>query len=135
MYTSIEHAVDSLKPMTIYTTSPNLLRPTSMYMTSEEKDNKLTYAYEVAGIKIKCEEIFENKTKDMYLRFYGEASILNMNRAFDEKIYINTEVYDKYDWYVNNGILYIVLFEKINERPDFKRVEKVKKVTKEEVNE
>ena len=131
-YTNIAHALDA----TAYTTSETLkCNCYTNYFAKEEKDNKLTYVYEVAGIKIKCEEIFENKTKDMYLRFYGEASILNMNRVFNEKIYINTDIYDKYDWYVNNGILYVVLFEKINKRPDFKRVEKPKKAAKEEVAE
>ena len=103
-------------------------------MSFEEKDNKKTYAYEVAGIKVKCEEIFENKTKSTYLHFYGEATILSLYRKFDEKIFIDTNIYDKYDWKVVNGILYVILYEKINKKPKFERVEKQKK-NKEEVTE
>ena len=103
-------------------------------MSSEEKDNKKTYAYEVAGIKVKCEEIFENKTRFTYLHFYGEATILGLYRKFDEKILIDTDIYDKYDWKVVNGVLYVILYEKINKKPKFERVEKQKK-NKEEVTE
>lgn len=140
-YTSIEHALADLKPFEAETLSLPLdtnlgyIMNYIPHIAYEEKDNKLTYAYDVAGIKVKCEEEFENKTKKMYLHFYGECKILNTHRVFNEYIFIDTEIYDKYDWYVSNGILYVILFEKINEKPDFKRVEKVKKVTKEEVNE
>ena len=104
-------------------------------MAKEEKDNKKTIAYNVAGIKVKGEKVFENKTKTTKLHFYGESNILGKNIRFDETLTIDTDVYNKYDWYVNNGILYVVLYEKINKEPEFNRVEKPKKATKEEVTE
>lgn len=96
-------------------------------IATEEKDNKKTTAYNIAGIKIKCDKIFKNKTKTTSLHFYGEGKVLGKEISFDETIFIDTNIYNKYDWYVNNGILYVVLFEKINEQPKFERVEKPKK--------
>ena len=96
-------------------------------IASEEKDNKRTIAYNIAGIKIKCDKIFKNKSKSTYLHFYGEGKVLDEKISFDQELFIDTDTYDKYDWYVNNGILYVVLFEKINEQPKFERVEKPKK--------
>ena len=92
----------------------------------EEKDNKVTYGFNVPGIRIKCEEIWNNKEKKLSLRFYGENEIFNVKNSFDKTINVNTDVYEKYDWTVKDGILYVTLFEKINERPDFHRVEKSK---------
>ena len=92
----------------------------------KEKDNKLIYAYKVPGIRIKCEEIWNNKEKQFTLKFFGENTIFDNVVSFNCKININTDVYEKYDWTVKDGILYVTLFEKINERPDFHRVEKNK---------
>ena len=100
-----------------------------------EKDNSKIYAYNVAGMKIKCEEKFVNRTEAMYLNFSGKGKVLDEELIFKETIYINTNVYNKYDWNVKNGILYVTLYEKINPRPDFKRIEKpLKKTEAEEEN-
>ena len=96
-------------------------------IATEEKDCKRTIAYNIAGIKIKCDKIFKNKSKSTYLHFYGEGKVLDEKITFDQELFIDTDTYDKYDWYVNNGIIYIVLFEKINKEPKFERVEKPKK--------
>lgn len=86
-------------------------------------------------MKIKCEEKFVNRTKSMYLIFSGKGKVLNRELTFEETIYIDTDTYDRYDWNIKNGILYVTLYEKINERPDFKRVEKpVKKTEVEKEN-
>lgn len=89
-----------------------------------KKNNTFVKAYNVAGIKIKCEEVFENSTQKMCLRFYGKDKVLNVERSFNKTINIDTDIYNRYDWSVKNGILYVTLYEKINPRPDFKRVEK-----------
>jgi hypothetical protein len=127
----INESTTPIQPMNLTVTSSW----NHSYTACEEKDNKITYAYTIPGIKIKCDKIFENKTKATYLHLYGEGKILNVGMNFDEKIYINTDIYNKYDWYVSNGVLYVVLFEKINKEPEFNRVEKPKKVVKEEVTE
>lgn len=128
----LNESVTPLQPMTLTATSSWSIHN---YVAYEEKDNKITYAYAIPGIKIKCDKIFENKTKATYLHLYGEGKILNVGMNFNEKIYINTDIYNKYDWYVSNGVLYVILFEKINKEPEFNRVEKPKKVAKEEVAE
>ena len=102
---------------------------------SVDKDNSTIHAYNVAGMKIKCEEKFVNKTETMYLIFSGKGKVLNRYLVFEEKIYIDTDIYDRYDWNIKNGILYVTLYEKINPRPDFKRIEKsAKKTAVEEEN-
>lgn len=92
----------------------------------KEENNKLIYAYKVPGIRIKCEEIWNNKEKQFALNFFGENTIFDEIVSFNCKINVDTEIYEKYDWTVKDGILYVTLFEKINERPDFHRVEKSK---------
>lgn len=100
-----------------------------------EKDNSRTYAYNVAGMKIKCEENFVNKIESMYLIFSGKGKVLDKEITFEETIYVDTDTYDRYDWNIKNGILYVTLYEKINPRPDFKRIEKpAKKTAVEEEN-
>ena len=99
-----------------------------------EKDNSKIYAYNVAGMKIKCEEKFVNRTKAMYLIFSGKGKVLDKELTFGETICVNTDVYNRYDWNIKNGVLYVTLYEKINERPDFKRVEKPAKKSIEEEN-
>lgn len=100
-----------------------------------EKDNSKIYAYNVAGMKIKCEENFVNKTESMRLIFSGKGKVLDEEITFKETIYIDTDTYDRYDWNIKNGILYVTLYEKINPRPDFKRVDKpARKTAVEEEN-
>lgn len=89
-----------------------------------KQNNTSVVAYNVAGIKIKCEEEFENITQEMRLHFYGKDKVLGKEIGFDETIIIDTDIYNRYDWSVKNGILYVTLYEKINPRPDFKRIEK-----------
>lgn len=96
-------------------------------IASAKKNNTFTRAYNVAGVKIKCEEEFENSTQKMRLHFYGKDKILDKEISFDETININTDIYNRYDWAVKNGVLYVILYEKINLRPDFKRIEKESK--------
>lgn len=98
-----------------------------------EKDNFRIYAYNVAGMKIKCEENFVNKTESMRLIFSGKGKVLDEEITFKETIYIDTDTYDRYDWNIKNGILYVTLYEKINPRPDFKRVDKPAKKTAVEI--
>lgn len=90
----------------------------------KEANNTKILAYEVPGMKITCEEIFVNKTKHVYLNFKGEGDILGRKKTFNKEIHVDTDIYNRYDWRVSMGVLYVTLFEKINERPDFSRIEK-----------
>lgn len=96
-------------------------------VASVKKNNAFTKAYNVAGVKIKCEEEFENNTQKISLRFHGKDKVLDKEVCFDEAINVDTDIYNRYDWSVKNGILYVTLYEKINPRPDFKRVKKESK--------
>ena len=83
----------------------------------KQYDTKITYAFKVAGMKIKCEEKFVNKTKEASLIFTGKGKILDVELSFYKEVPINTDIYEKYEWKVKNGILYVTLLEKINEKP------------------
>lgn len=84
---------------------------------TKQYDTKITYGFNVAGMKIKCEEKFVNKTKEASLIFIGEGKVLDTKLTFYKEVPINTDIYENYDWKVKNGVLYVTLFEKINEKP------------------
>lgn len=114
-------------PITLQATNPYIYATSSNQLPllgTLEKDNSIIRAYNVAGMKVKCEEEFVNRTEAMYLIFSGKGKVLNKELTFEERIYVETDIYDRYDWNIKNGILYVTLYEKINQRPDFKRVEK-----------
>lgn len=96
----------------------------NMPSTYKQYDTKIVYAFDVAGMKIKCEEKFVNRTKEASLFFTGEGKILDDELKFYKKVPINTDIYEDYDWKVKNGVLYVTLFEKINEKPPiFRHIE------------
>lgn len=82
---------------------------------TKQYNTKITYGFNVAGMKIKCEEKFVNKTKEASLIFTGEGKVLDTKLTFYKEIPINTDIYENYEWKVKNGILYVTLLEKINE--------------------
>mgnify|MGYP004474646165 CR=1 FL=1 len=91
---------------------------------AKQYDTKITYGFNVAGMKIKCEEKFVNKTKEASLIFTGEGKVLDTKLTFYKEVPINTDIYENYEWKVKNGILYVTLLEKINEKPPiFKHIE------------
>lgn len=84
---------------------------------TKQYDTKITYGFNVAGMKIKCAEKFVNKTKEASLIFTGEGKVLDTKLTFHKEVPIDANIYENYDWKVKNGILYVTLFEKINEKP------------------
>ena len=87
---------------------------------TKQYGTKITYGFNVAGMKIKCEEKFVNKTKAASLIFTGKGKILDVKLNFYKEIPIDTNIYDSYDWEVKDGVLYVTLFEKrITENPNF----------------
>ena len=91
---------------------------------TKQYDTKITYGFNVAGMKIKCEEKFVNKTKEASLIFTGEGKVLDTKLTFYKEVPIDTNIYEDYDWKVKNGVLYVTLFEKINEKPPiFRHIE------------
>lgn len=132
--------LDKLKkePITLQAIDSSIYMTNSMQvrlLETLQKDSSKIYAYDVAGMKIKCEEEFVNRTESMYLIFSGKGKVLDKEITFEETIYVDTDTYDRYDWNIKNGILYVTLYEKINPRPNFKRIEKpAKKTAVEEEN-
>ena len=49
--------------------------------------------------------------------FLQSESPDNFHSTFYKEVPINTNIYENYDWKVKNGVLYVTLFEKINEKP------------------
>lgn len=91
---------------------------------TKQYDTKITYGFNVAGMKIKCEEKFVNKTKEASLIFTGEGKVLDTKLTFYKEVPIDTNIYENYEWKVKIGVLYVTLFEKINEKPPiFRHIE------------
>lgn len=85
-----------------------------MTSTYKQYDTKIIYAFNVAGMRIKCKE------RPKSLEFTGEGKILDVKLNFYKEIPIDTNIYDSYDWEVKNGVLYVTLFEKrITVNPNF----------------
>lgn len=84
---------------------------------TKQYDTKITYGFNVAGMKIKCEEKFVNKTKEASLVFTGKGKVFDTKLTFYKEVPIDTDIYENYEWKVKNGILYVTLLEKVNEKP------------------
>lgn len=104
--------------------------PVHVVISDGEKqyEDKITYAFKVTGMKVKCEEKFVNRTKELSLVFTGKGKILDLEQTFVKEIPIDSEIYKSYDWTVKNGVLYVTLFEKINEKPSFFREKTTKNI-------
>lgn len=86
----------------------------NMTSTCKQYDTKIIYAFDVAGMKIKC------KDRQKSLEFTGKGKILDVKLNFYKEIPIDANIYDSYDWEVKDGVLYVTLFEKrITENPKF----------------
>lgn len=90
--------------------------------TDDNYECKRTYTMDIPGISVdKVTVITEwnNRNKTLYLI----ATIDEGNeKPYEEKLYINTEIYDKYSWEVKDGQLIITLYEIINEQPKFELI-------------
>lgn len=110
--------------------SINLTVPDSCYdcpVAKKEKDNKLYLRYNAIGIPpedLVVEEEFINSSGAMFLNcdvkykheFWEDERRVKIHREVD------TNVYESWDSFVENGYLVIVLNERLRERPDFHRV-------------
>ena len=71
-----------IEPAKLGAVDPIILTVNHLLKTLE-KDNSKTYAYDVAGMKIKCEENFVNRTESMYLIFSGKGKVLDKEITFE----------------------------------------------------
>lgn len=110
--------------------SISLTVPDSCYdcpVAKKKEDNKLYLRYNAIGIPpedLVVKEEFVNSSGEMFLN----CDVKYKHKFWEDerrvKIHykVNTEVYESWDSFVEDGYLIIVLNERLCERPDFHRV-------------
>ena len=83
---------------------------------------KRVYTKEIPGVSfvdVTINKHWVNRDKKMYL----DVSIrFSDDDIFNERIYVDTDIYDKYSYKVKDGLLTITLYEIINEEPKFEQI-------------
>lgn len=92
-----------------------------------ERDNMLCYFYEAIGISkdnLEITEEFINKTKEFYVKVKGQYfdCIAEWDNDLNVRIKVDSNIYDRYDVTAENGIIRVILYEIINERPNITRM-------------
>lgn len=87
------------------------------------------YIYNAIGIpreNIKYETEFVNRTKETYLNIKGEYKVegIGFENEIDVHLLIDTDVYDKYEVNLHDGLVFVFLHEIINEKPVLEDVSK-----------
>lgn len=90
------------------------------------------YIYNAIGIpkeNIKYETEFVNRTKETYLNIKGEHKVegIGFENEIDVHLLIDTNVYDKYEVYFHDGLVFVFLHEIINKKPVLEDVSKMVK--------
>ncbi len=91
---------------------------TAAYRVAQVGTDKI-YIYNAIGIpkeNIKYETEFVNRTKETYLNIKGEYKDIFENEI-DVHLFIDTDVYDKYEVEFHDGLVFVFLHEIINEKP------------------
>lgn len=87
------------------------------------------YIYNAIGIpkeNIKYETEFVNRTKETYLNIKGEHKVegIGFENEINVHLFIDTDVYDKYEVDFHDGLVFVFLHEIINEKPVLEDVSK-----------
>ena len=90
-----------------------------------EKDNNKILVFNALGIpreNIEYKTEFVNKSKESYLVVQGSVELkdLNYENGINIRMKIDTDIYDGYDVYIENGLVFIRLHEIVNEAPVLK---------------
>lgn len=90
-----------------------------------EKDNNKILVFNALGIpreNIEYKTEFVNKSKESYLVVQGSVELkdLNYENGINIRMKIDTDIYDGYDVYIENGLVFVRLHEIINEAPILK---------------
>ena len=90
-----------------------------------EKDNNKILVFNALGIpreNIEYKTEFVNKSKESYLVVHGSVELKDLNYENDINIRmkIDTDIYDGYDVYIENGLVFVRLHEIVNEAPVLK---------------
>lgn len=94
---------------------------TAAFRTAQVGTYKI-YIYNALGIpkkNIKYKTEFINRTKQTYLNIKGEykAEDIGFENKINVHLFINTDVYDKYEVQFHDGLVFVVLHEIINKKP------------------
>ena len=90
-----------------------------------EKDNNKILVFNALGIpreNIEYKTEFVNKSKESYLVVHGSVELkdLNYENGINIHMKIDTDIYDGYDVYIENGLVFVRLHEIVNEAPVLK---------------
>ena len=90
-----------------------------------EKDNNKILVFNALGIpreNIEYKTEFVNKSKESYLVVHGSVELkdLNYENGINIRMKIDTDIYDGYDVYIENGLVFVRLHEIVNEAPVLK---------------
>ena len=90
-----------------------------------EKDNNKILVFNALGIpreNIEYKIEFVNKSKESYLVVQGSVELkdLNYENGINIRMKIDTDIYDGYDVYIENGLVFVRLHEIVNEAPVLK---------------
>ena len=80
------------------------------------------YIYKAIGIpkkNIKYRTEFINRTKQTYLNIKGEykAEDIGFENKINVHLFIDTDIYDKYEVQFHDGLVFVILHEIINKKP------------------
>lgn len=94
---------------------------TAAYRVAQVGTDKI-YIYNATGIpkeNIKYETEFVNRTKETYLNIKGEHKVedIGLENEINVHLFIDTDVYDKYEVEFHDGLIIVVLHEIINDKP------------------
>ena len=90
-----------------------------------EKDNNKILVFNALGIpreNIEYKTEFVNKSKESYLVVHGSVELkdINYENGINIRMKIDTDIYDGYDVYIENGLVFVRLHEIVNEAPVLK---------------
>ena len=90
-----------------------------------EKDNSKILVFNALGIpreNIEYKAEFVNKSKESYLVVQGSVELkdINYENGINIRMKIDTDIYDGYDVYIENGLVFVRLHEIVNEAPVLK---------------
>ena len=90
-----------------------------------EKNNNKILVFNALGIpreNIEYKTEFVNKSKESYLVVQGNVELkdINYENGINIRMKIDTDIYDGYDVYIENGLVFVRLHEIVNEAPVLK---------------
>ena len=92
---------------------------TAVFRTAQAGTYKI-YIYNALGIpkkNINYKTEFINRTKQTYLNIKGEYKDIGFENKINVHLFINTDIYNKYEVRFQDGLVFVVLHEIINKKP------------------